>query len=162
MSRTLAAFVLSFLIYLVPILHAHGGTFLGLYLWAALAEGSRAEEPLWLALDIGVAIALQAGWFMALRWILSGSRLRWLLLAALAPATAVAAVWAYLAVIPIMFLIEMVLVLWARQPIGAREGDGKPPAAKQSRFTKRPRIGPEIPQEPVVANAPKRNRFVKR
>lgn len=106
MSRTLAALVLSFLIYLVPILHPHGGTFLGLYLWVALAEGARAEEPLWLALDIGVAIALQAGWFVALRWILSGSRLRWLLLAALAPATAVAAVWAYLAVIPIIFLIE--------------------------------------------------------
>ncbi len=105
MARWLVAFLLSFVVYLVPIVHVHGGTLLGIYLWAAL-DGGRADEPLWLALDVGFAVLLQAAWFFVLRWILRGSRLRWLLLAALAPVTAVAAVWAYLALIPMLFLLE--------------------------------------------------------
>jgi hypothetical protein len=106
MTRTLAAFLLSFLVYLVPILHVHGGTLVGIYLWAALVEGRSAREPLWLAMDAGFAVVLQIAWFFALRWILAGSRLRWLLLAGLAPVTAVAVVWTYLLVIPTLFLIE--------------------------------------------------------
>ncbi len=106
MSRTLAAFLLSFLVYLVPILHVHGATLVGIYLWAALVEGRNGREPLWLAMDAGFAVAMQIAWFFALRWILTGSRLRWLLLAGLAPVTAVAVVWTYLLVIPALFLIE--------------------------------------------------------
>ncbi len=106
MSRTLAPFVLSFLVYVVPVVHVHGGTMLGVYFWAALAEGARAEEPLWLVFDLGFAVVLQAGWFFALRWILAGSMLRWLLLAALAPTTAAVAALGLLAVIPLLFLLE--------------------------------------------------------
>ena len=106
MTRNLLAFLLSFMVYLVPIMHAHGGTILGIYLWAALAEGRSGREPLWLAMDAVFAVALQVSWFVALRWILAGSRLRWLLLAGLAPVTAVAVVWTYLVVVPALFLIE--------------------------------------------------------
>ena len=104
--RTLTALLLSFLVYLTPILHAHGGTLLGIYLWAALVDGRDGRDALWLATDAGLAVALQAAWFAAFRWMLAGARLRWLLLLALAPVTVAAIVWAYLVAIPTQFLIE--------------------------------------------------------
>lgn len=106
MSRTLLALLLSCLVYLVPIVHVHGGTVLGIYLWVMLVDGRGEFEPLWKALSAGLAVALQLSWFVALRWILFGSWVRWLLLAGLVPATAVTVVLAYLLVIPTLFLIE--------------------------------------------------------
>jgi hypothetical protein len=106
MSRTLIAFVLSCLVYLVPIVHGHGGTILGIYLWVMLVDGRGEFDPLWKALDIGLAVALHVSWFLALRWILLGSWVRWLLLVGLVPATAVTVVLSYLVLIPTLFLIE--------------------------------------------------------
>ncbi|UCH73239.1 MAG: hypothetical protein JSU82_12865 [Rhodospirillales bacterium] len=106
MSRTAVALALSFLIYLVPIVHVHGGTLLGIYLWVMLVEGRGEFEPQWIALNLALAIALQAAWATAFRWILSGTWLRWLLVAGFVPATAVTVVVMYLLVIPTLFLIE--------------------------------------------------------
>jgi len=106
MTRTFIAFLLSFLIYLVPIVHVHGGTVLGIYLWVMLADNRGEFELAWKLLDVGLAVALQLAWFIAWRWILFGSWVRWLLLPGLVPATAVTVVLAYLAVIPTLFLIE--------------------------------------------------------
>jgi len=106
MSRTLIAFILSCLIYLVPIMHVHGGTVLGVYLWALLVDGRGEFEPLWKALDVALAVALQLVWFVVLRWIFAGSWVRWLVMAGIVPTTAVVVVLAYLAVFPTLFLIE--------------------------------------------------------
>jgi hypothetical protein len=51
MNRTLLAFLLSFLVYLVPAVHAHGGTLLGLAVWAEFIEMRSGREPLWLFMD---------------------------------------------------------------------------------------------------------------
>ncbi len=106
MRRNITALLLSFFVYLVPILHVHGGTLLGILLWVELVDGRGDREQLWLAVDVGLALALQVSWFVAFRWILRGSRLRWLLLAGMLPVTTVAVIWAYLVFIPAQFLIE--------------------------------------------------------
>ena len=105
-TPTIWPLLLSFLVYLAPIVHGHGGTLLGIYLWVEFVDGRSSRDALWLAADAGLALGLQAGWYLAFRWILGGPPLRWLLLAGLAPLTGVAVVWAYLLVIPEYFLIE--------------------------------------------------------
>ncbi len=104
MSRTVKAFLLSFLVYLLPILHAHGGSLLGIILWAELVDGGR--ETLWLALDAGLGLALQLAAFIALRWMLGGQRLRWLGLVVVIPALFWVFILLYLVEIPKRFLIE--------------------------------------------------------
>ncbi len=106
MKRSLVAFLLSFLIYLLPIIHAHGGTFLGLALWAEFIGEYSDREPLWMAMDAGLAIVLQAAAFFLFFWILAGRRWRWLLLAPAIPTGLWMLNIAYMIEIPKRFLIE--------------------------------------------------------
>lgn len=106
MPRALIAFVLSCLLYLLPIMHIHGGTLLGAYLWAMFVEGGNEFHIYWKILATGLSVVLQLVWFVAFYWILGGSWLRWLMLTGLVPASAVAVVVAYVLAIPMLFLIE--------------------------------------------------------
>lgn len=105
-NRALNAFLLSFLVYLLPIIHAHGGNILGLVLWAEFTGGYSDREPLWLAMDAGLALTLQVAAFILFAWILGGRYWRWLLLLPCVPA----ALWllniGYMIEIPKRFLIE--------------------------------------------------------
>ncbi|MDH3229904.1 MAG: WD40 repeat domain-containing protein [Alphaproteobacteria bacterium] len=106
MPRNLLAFLLSFLVYLIPVVQAHGGTLLGLAVWAEFFEIRSGREPLWLALDAGLALALQAAGFIAFRWILGGRGIRWLVMIAVVPALVLGFNLAYMAAIPVLCLIE--------------------------------------------------------
>ncbi len=106
MKRALTAFLLSFLIHLLPVIHAHGGTLLGLALWAEFIGGYSDREPLWMAMDAGLAIVLQAAAFTLFLWILAGRRRRWLLLAPAIPAGLWLLNIGYMIEIPKRFLIE--------------------------------------------------------
>ncbi len=106
MSRSVKALLLSFLVYLLPILTAHGGSLLGIILWAELVDGGSGREALWLALDAGLGLALQLAAFIAFRWMLGGQRLRWLGLAVFVPVLFSAFNLAYQVEIPKRFLIE--------------------------------------------------------
>jgi len=106
MKRSGNAFLLSFLVYLLPAIHAHGGNVLGLALWAEFAGGYSDREPLWLAMDAGLALALQAAAFVLFYWMLAGRRWRWLLLVPSVPAGLALLNFAYMIEIPKRFLIE--------------------------------------------------------
>lgn len=102
----LKALIASFSVYLLPIFTVH---VLFVWGWAIGAEIFTSEsdrEPLWLAADLGLAVALQAGAFGLFYWIFSGRIWRWLALVAAVPAFEVALTWAYLFAIPGVFLIE--------------------------------------------------------
>lgn len=98
--------LLSFLVYFLPIIHAHGGSFLGLALWAEFVGGYSDREPLWLAMDAGLALALQAAAFALFAWAFGGRRWRWLLLLPCVPAGLWLLNIGYLVEIPKRFLIE--------------------------------------------------------
>jgi hypothetical protein len=106
MNRARNAFLLSFLIYLLPVIYPHGGNILGLILWAEFAGGYDNRAPLWLAMDAGLALALQATAFAVFYWIFAGRRRRWLSLLLCVPA----GLWflniGYMVAIPKRFLIE--------------------------------------------------------
>lgn len=106
MKRARNAFLLSFLVYLLPIIHAHGGNILGLALWAEFVEGYSKREPLWLAMDAGLALVLQAAAFALFAWALGGRRWRGLLLLPCVPAGLWLLNIGYLIEIPKRFLIE--------------------------------------------------------
>jgi hypothetical protein len=106
MKRARNALLLSFLVYLLPVIHVHGGNILGLILWAEFAGGYSDREPLWLAMDAGLAIALQASAFAVFYWMLDGRRWRWLLLLPSVPAGLALLNFAYMIEIPKRFLIE--------------------------------------------------------
>lgn len=105
-KRARNAFLLSFLVYLLPVVHAHGGNILGLILWAEFAGGYSNREPLWLAMDAGLALALQAAALILFFWILGGRRRRWLFLLPAVPAGLWLLNFGYMVEIPKRFLIE--------------------------------------------------------
>jgi hypothetical protein len=106
MKRARHAFLLSFLVYLLPIVHGHGGSILGLTLWTEFTNTNDHREALWLVMDAGLALALQAAAFGLFDWILKGGGWRWVAVPACLPA----ALWLlnvmYLVEIPKQFLIE--------------------------------------------------------
>jgi hypothetical protein len=104
--RARNAFLLSFLVYLLPIVHAHGGNILVLALWAEFVGGYSDREPLWMAMDAGLALALQTAAFILFFWILAGRRRRWLLLAPSIPVGFWLLNIGYMVEIPKRFLIE--------------------------------------------------------
>jgi hypothetical protein len=106
LKRARNAFLLSFLIYLLPIIHAHGGNILGLFLWAEFAGGYGNREPLWLAMDAGLALTLQVAAFAVFYWMFAGRRWRWLLLLPCVPAGLWLLNFGYMIEIPKRFLIE--------------------------------------------------------
>ncbi len=105
MRFSLKAFFLSFLVYAMPVVYGHGGSLVGLILWTELTNGGGRREPLWLAMDVGLALALQLAGFLAFAWILGGRR-RWLALFVLAPGLLWIFHLVYLVEIPKRFLIE--------------------------------------------------------
>jgi hypothetical protein len=106
MKQARNAFLLSFLVYLLPVIHAHGGNILGLILLAEFAGGHGDREPLWLTMDAGLALILQAAAFALFHWMLAGRRWRWLLLVPSVPAGLALLNFAYMIEIPKRFLIE--------------------------------------------------------
>ena len=106
MSRGVKAFLLSFLVYLLPIVQVHGGSLLGIVLWAELTGGYGNREGLWLAMDSGLALALQLAAFICFRWIMAGRRWRWLTILVAGPALVAAFNYAWQIEIPKRFLIE--------------------------------------------------------
>jgi len=106
MKQVRNALLLSFLVYLLPLVHAHGGNILGLILWAEFAGGFSNREPLWLVMDAALALALQAAAFAVFYWILVGRRWCWLLLFPCIPAGLWLLNVGYMLEIPKHFLIE--------------------------------------------------------
>ena len=104
--RARNAFLLSFLVYLLPVVHAHGGNVLGWVLWAEFAGRYSNREPLWIVMDVGLALVLQAAAFALFFWILGGRRWRWLLLVPCLPSGLWLLNIGYMVEIPKRFLIE--------------------------------------------------------
>ena len=100
------ALIASFSVYLLPLATAHVVLVWG---WAVFVEffaGEGGRELLWLALDAGLAVALQGGAFILFVWIFSGRGWRWLLLAPAIPVFAVVLNYAFFILLPSYFLIE--------------------------------------------------------
>lgn len=102
----LKALIASFAVYLIPIATVHIVFVWGWAIGAELFASESGREPLWLAADVGLAVALQAAAFVLFIWIFSGRAWRWLSLIAAVPAFVMALNWAYLIVFPTYFLIE--------------------------------------------------------
>ena len=100
------ALIASFSVYLLPLVTVHIFFVWG---WAISAEIFTSEsdrEPLWLAADLGLAVALQGSAFILFVWIFSGRGWRWLVLAPAVPVFGVVLNYAYFVVLPSYFLIE--------------------------------------------------------
>ncbi len=106
-SPLLKAFLASSSVYLMPIIGPHALWFLGEHLWMGLTRGGHDRVVGWIAMEWGLAIALQmvAGalwyWFFA--------RPKWwrlLPLVVCVPVSFMVIEWAYLVAIPSRFLIE--------------------------------------------------------
>ncbi len=79
------ALIASFSVYLIPLAAGHVVLIWG---WAVFVEffaGRSGREPLWLAADAGLAVALQGSAFILFVWIFSGRGRRWLVLVPAVP-----------------------------------------------------------------------------
>ena len=102
--KWLYAFIVSFVVYLSPIIGPHTMSFMG-EVWRELWHGER--ERLWIAADIGFAVFLQLVTFGALYWLFrKPGKLRIVAVLAAVPVVMIAAEYAYLVYIPSQFLIE--------------------------------------------------------
>ena len=106
-SALLIAFGASFAVYLVPLFGPHATWPLGLHLYLWQMPGAPHRVVSWIAMDWGVAMALQvlAGtlWY----WVLvRPGWVRILVVAACAPVFVAAANWAYMSALPSRFLTE--------------------------------------------------------
>src|SRR5262245_48028068 len=81
--RTVSALVLSFAVYLMPLVGPHAGLFLGELMWREfLSTAGRtlpsnpiggnvtARDPGWVAADVAVALVAQLGLLLLLYWFL--------------------------------------------------------------------------------------------
>lgn len=94
------ALIASFSVYLIPLATAHVVLVWG---WAVFVEffaGRSGREPLWLAGDAGLAVALQGSAFILFAWIFSGRGRRWLVLVPAVPVFGVALNYAYFVALP--------------------------------------------------------------
>jgi len=108
-KRTVGALVLSFAVYLTPLVGPHAAWFLGEVVWRGFSQGSGpgARDPLWVVTEIGVALAAQLVFFLLLYWFLGRPGwLRGLCVAAPVLPAIVALNYAYMVAIPARFLIE--------------------------------------------------------
>jgi hypothetical protein len=106
-SALLIAFGASFAVYLIPLFGPHASWPLGLYLYQWQMPGAPHRVGSWIAMDVGVAMALQvlagALWY----WVLvRPGWVRILLVAACAPVFVAASNWTYLSALPSRFLTE--------------------------------------------------------
>lgn len=106
-GRIAMALAGSFAVYLLPLLGPHAIWVLGESLWHEVRRFGADREPLWVAADLGLAVAFQAAAFILFHSL--SRRRAWVsvvaALAAVVPAT-MALNWAYSIVIPTQFLIE--------------------------------------------------------
>jgi hypothetical protein len=106
-SLLLKAFLASFALYLFPLVGPHTFWFLGQYLVMEIVRSPHGRDPLWIALDFGVAIGLQLVVFALLLWVFARPRFfRLLILLASIPVCSITLQLLYLVVIPSRFLIE--------------------------------------------------------
>ncbi len=100
------ALIASFSVYLLPLATAHIVLVWG---WAVFVEffaGRGGREPLWLAGDAVLAVALQGSAFILFAWIISGRGWRWFMLVPAVPVFGVILNYAYFVALPSYFLIE--------------------------------------------------------
>ncbi len=100
------ALIASFSVYLIPLATAHVVLVWG---WAVFVEffaGGGKPEPLWLAGEAVLAVALQGSAFILFVWIFSGRGWRWIVLVPAVPVFGVALNYAYFVALPSYFLIE--------------------------------------------------------
>jgi hypothetical protein len=103
----LKAFLTSFALYLFPLVGPHAFWFLGQYLAMRLVRSPYGRDPLWTALDFGVAISMQLVVFALLLWVFARPRLfRLLILVVSIPILSMTLQLLYLVIIPSQFLIE--------------------------------------------------------
>ena len=101
----LRAFLLSFAVYLFPLIGPHAAFLLGQVIWRELTRGER--EWLWVAADIALAVILQVIVFSVLYWLLPKRAIYRAIVAVIAvPLLAGAMEYAYMVGIPSFFLIE--------------------------------------------------------
>src|SRR5262245_52536124 len=104
-SHWLRAFLLSFAVYLFPLIGPHAAFLLGQVIWRELTRGE--SEWLWVAADIALAVFLQVIVFAALYWLLKQRAIFWVIVAVVAlPILAGAIEYGYMVGIPSFFLIE--------------------------------------------------------
>jgi len=110
-SALLIAFGASFAVYLVPLFGPHASWPLGLYLYQWQMPGAPHRVVSWIAMDWGVAMALQVLAGTLCYWVLvRPGWVRILVVAACAPVFVAAANWAYLRALPSRFLTERATV----------------------------------------------------
>ncbi len=100
------ALIASFSVYLLPLVTVHIFFVWGWAIGAEIFTSESDREPLWLAADLGLAVALQVGAFVLFAWIFSGRAWRWLALVPAIPAFGAALNLTYFLVFPAYFLIE--------------------------------------------------------
>ncbi len=100
------ALIASFSVYLLPLVTVHIFFVWGWAIGAEIFTSESDRAPLWLAADLGLAVALQAGAFVLFAWIFSRRGWRWLLLAPSVPVFGVVLNYAYFVALPPYFLIE--------------------------------------------------------
>jgi len=104
-SKSLYAALLSFGIYLFPLVGPHTFFLLGELCWRELTRGER--EPLWIAAEVGLAMLLQVIAFVGVYYLFKEpTALRIVLFSAAVPLAGIATEFAYLVYIPSIFLIE--------------------------------------------------------
>jgi hypothetical protein len=108
MSRPLLkAFVASFLVYLLPLVGPHIVLPWGAVVVAELTEGLNRRDPLWIAVDVSLAVTLQLLAVLLGYWYFRrASWKRFLALLPAVPVLWVALMWSYLVAIPRYFLID--------------------------------------------------------
>jgi hypothetical protein len=106
MAAVRNALILSFSVYLLPVVGRHGFWFWGYLLWREITAGEERREVLWLAADLGLAVLLQLTAALIFFWILWGRDYRrWFAIAAAVPVFGWTLNWAYMLAIPTSFLI---------------------------------------------------------
>src|SRR5262245_64398220 len=101
--------MLSFAVYLTPLVGPHAAWLLGEVVWLGLSRGSgpRGRDPLWVATEIAVALAAQLVLFLLLNWFLGRPGwIRGLCVAAPVLPGIVALNYALMVTLPARFLIE--------------------------------------------------------
>src|SRR5262245_26500017 len=104
-AKRLCALILSFAVYLFPLILPHVSIFLGQAIWQDFTL--RERERLWTLTDIGFALILQLIAFAALYGLFKKpTKPRVAMLVVAAPVAAIAVEFVYLVAIPSLFLIE--------------------------------------------------------
>ena len=101
------ATLVSFLVYLLPLIGPHTSQPFGVVLVRELTQAADQREPLWIAADLCLALVLQgSAGFLAYWFFRYPSWRRFVVLLSAAPLLWVALMWTYLQAIPRYFLVD--------------------------------------------------------